>query len=242
MKKIIVYTLLIVFFGCNDNKNVKDITSNNTLKDTAAIIKKDKTIDDTVQQKTIVKDTTVTSVKVNKDSTFLSLNKEILTAVKNNDYKKFARFIHPIDGIRFSQYGYVLAKAKPEHNLEADKIFKPEEFLKKIKDNSEILWGVYDGSGDPILLTVKEYFKQFVYSQDFLNAEEVIVMKSYWPTNMDEKEISEIYSKDCVFITNSFPGFNKEYGGMDWQDLTLVLKSYQDNFYLIGIIDDRRTM
>ena len=232
MKKIIVYTLLIVSFACNDNKNIKDETSNNTIKDTAAIIKKYKTIEDTVQQKTIVKDTTVTSVKVNKDSTLLSLRKEILTAIKNNDYEKFAGFIHPVEGIRFSQYGYV--------DIETDVKFKAVDFLKKLNERSaKINWGPYDAREDFILLTMQEYFKQYVYSHDFLNAKNISIDKNFNGTNSGDS-INETY-KNCFFVINNFPN-TVEAGAMDWRSLILVFKNYNNQFYLVGIIDDQWTI
>lgn len=38
----------------------------------------------------------------------------------------------------------------------------------KTRDRKKRIWGSYDGTGDPILLTIDDYFKRFVYAADYL--------------------------------------------------------------------------
>ena len=42
-----------------------------------------------------------------KDSILLKTTQNILTLLKNKNYLAFANYIHPVEGIRFSPYGFV---------------------------------------------------------------------------------------------------------------------------------------
>ena len=104
-------------------------------------------------------------LKQQKDSTLLSLTKDVLTVIKNKKYDSLALFIHPDEGVRFSPNAYI--------DTAVDKIFTIEIFKKDAtaKKHQKFTWGEYDGSGDPINLTIDEYFKRFVYDVDFLTPE-----------------------------------------------------------------------
>jgi hypothetical protein len=219
MKNLLIYILLVIAVACNDSKNKKEDVED---KKPYISTKPDSLIIDTVKQK-----------KVNKDTALLVLRKEVLTAIKNNDYNKFVTFIHPEQGVRFSQYGNV--------NIKTDIKFTGVDFLNKIKEKrTKINWGNYDGSGDAILLTIEEYFKKFIYAADFLNAEKVSINQKNGKGN-SINNIVEIY-KPCDFVESHFTGFDKSLGGMDWQSLRLVFKKYNDKYYLVGVVHDQWTI
>jgi hypothetical protein len=163
---------------------------------------------------------------VNKDSLILSLTRQVLTTLKTGDYKSFSTFMHPILGTRFTPYTFV--------DTAMDKRFTPSEFLDLAKKNTPIDWGSYDGTGDSILLTVKGYFKKFVYNADFLNAEKTSLNKTLG-AGTDFNNLEIVY-KDCEYTESFFSGFEEKYDGMDWTALRLVYKKYQDKYYLVGVI------
>ena len=102
---------------------------------------------------------------INLKEVILQRGKEVLTSIKNNDMDKLASYVHPDKGVRFSPYSHVDSKK--------DIVFKPKQVKDISLSQEDHLWGNYDGSGDPIQLTAKEYFKKFVYDQDFLNAKQI---------------------------------------------------------------------
>ena len=118
-------------------------------------------------------DTSITkaqSIQVNPEKTNLQqvitdrANDAILE-LKNRDMVKLSALVHPDEGIRFSPYSYVDVK---------NDIIIPATRLKNIfDDETKYTWGTYDGSGEPIELNFTEYFKRFIYDQDFANAEEM---------------------------------------------------------------------
>ena len=166
------------------------------------------------------------------DTLILSLNRVVLSAMKAKDYSSLVTYFHPTTGVRFSPYGYI--------DTTVNVIFTNEKFLQQFNANKQIYWGQYDGSGDSILLTVKDYFLKFVYNADYLNAEKTSLDKMIGSGN-SLNNLQNIY-KDCFFTESYFSGFDKKYEGMDWCSLRLVFKKHLTKFYLVGIIHDQWTI
>jgi hypothetical protein len=169
-----------------------------------------------------------------KGAQVLALDKQILAALKNKDYESFSGFIHPVEGIRFSPYGYV--------DTTSAILFSVQGFLEEVskKPQTKITWGQYDGTGEPIVLTIDEYFKKFVYDADFLNAPKNSLNEMIGKGN-SLNNLTAIY-KDSDFTEHHFPGFDQKYDGMDWCSLRLVFKNYNSKIYLVGIVHDQWTI
>lgn len=209
---IALYMLLII--GCNNQSGKSKIETT---------LVQDSLWRDSSQKKVI---------QVKKDSDIVIFSKQVLTSLKNKNYQQFIQFIHPVLGVRFSPYGYI--------DTSDDVVIQHDKLLEKIEQNSKINWGTYDGKGDRIYLTVKEYFKKIVYNADFLNAEKQSLNKMIGGGNSLNNLVT-IY-KDCDFTESYFSGFEKKYEGMDWCCLRLVFKKYQDKVYLVGIVNDQWTI
>ncbi len=166
------------------------------------------------------------------DSALLSLTKEILAVIKDKDYRKLTEYIHPEDGIRFSPYGYI--------DTADDVTATRSTFRLNAYTNKKRVWGYFDGSGDPIKLTSREYFKRFVYDADFLNAEKTSLNQCLGGGN-SQNNILVIYD-GLPFTESYFSGFDEKFGGMDWRALRLVYKEYEGKYYLIAIIHDEWTI
>ena len=166
------------------------------------------------------------------DSLILNLTKQVLTSIKNKDYKKLGDFIHPTLGVRFSPYAYIDTTV----NLK----LSSAKFLQEINTQNKFDWGNYSGSGDTILLTVEDYFSKFVYNADFLNAEKTSLNKMIGTGN-SLNNLETVY-KDCEYTESYFSGFDKKYDGMDWTCLRLVFKKHLDKFYLIAVVHDQWTI
>ncbi len=141
--------------------------------------------------------------------------------------------IHPIEGIRFSPYGFIDTL---EH-----KHFTATQFLEMAKTPTQKKqnWGNYDGTGEKIRLTFNEYFAKFVYNVDFSNAPQVALNKTIAEGN-SPNNIATIYS-NASFSESYFSGFDKKLEGMDWTALRLVFKPYNGKWYLVGIIHNQWT-
>ena len=184
------------------------------------------------------KDTVITELHENlesesaADSTLEDLTKTILKHLKKKNYYDLAQYIHPTKGVRLSPYGYI--------NRREDMIILADYLIEISKDPMKRIWGTYDGTGDTIRLSFKEYFDKFVYDVDFLNAEKLSTNRSLAQGN-SLNNISEIYP-GTQYTESYFSGFNKKYQGMDWRALRLVFEKQSDKYYLVGIIHDQWTI
>src|SRR5690606_20678810 len=139
-------------------------------------------------------------------------------------------YIHPELGLHFSPYAHVNTN---------EIVISKSAFSTTMNSSKKILWGQYDGTGDPIELSLRDYFAKFVYDVDFLNAEKVNINTSSSSGNIINN-ISTAYP-GAVYVENYFSGFNPDYQGMDWRALRLVFKKQGNQYFLIGIVHDQWT-
>lgn len=159
-------------------------------------------------------------------------SKEVINLLKVKDMKGLAVYIHPDKGVRFSPYTYV--------NEELDMMLDKESIGNALEDRNTYYFGVYDGIGDEIRYTWKEYFDEFVYSQDYSNAEQIGYNEVLSYGNMINNQF-EVYSNPIV-VEYYFSGFNKEFGGADWKSLKIVYEEYEGLWYVVGIIHNQWTV
>ena len=212
-KNILIISTSLILFSCGENPSKEDKKESNPTQITDSA------------HKQITEET-----QVQKDDTLLikTLSKEILTAIKNTDYETFVAHFHPMDGVRFSPYAFI--------DTLNDVRLSAEKFTEGIKTNKKMTWGYSDGSGDPISLTIPDYFKKFVYNKDFLNVEKFAVDKMIGSGN-SLNNLEAIYP--AAHFTESFdPGSHE----MAWSSLRLVFKKDSGKFYLVGVVHDQWTI
>jgi hypothetical protein len=209
-RSLIVIALFTAFlFSCKDNTATKE------------------------KEESVVTEDTVQTVTSNKDSVLLQLTNDILKEIKNKNYSALANFIDPISGIRFSPYGFI--------DTINHMVFSKEKLAEQVTKTkqSKILWGEFDGSGDPINMTLDEYFQKFVYDVDFIKPEKQKV-NDFIGTGNSLNNLLEVY-KGCDFTESHFSGFDKKYEGMDWRSLRLVFKETNGKYWLVGVVHDQWT-
>ena len=159
---------------------------------------------------------------------------EILKALKEKDYEFMSYYFHPALGIRFSPYAYI--------DTSIDVVLTASEYTNLLTNSKKKLlnWGSFDGSGDPIMLTMKNYIKKYIYDVDFYNAEKISFNRILGAGNSQDN-IRAVY-EGLPFVEFYFSGFEEKYSGMDWRSLKLVFKKYEDRFYIVGIIHSEWTI
>lgn len=213
--RLLLFVLFVFIVACNQQDNKKSTT------DTTSRISRDSLVHK------------VTPAPVNDDSiTLMSMSMSILKSCKEKDFITFSSFVHPIAGVRFSPYAFVDTSAHPRLSAQA--------LIEVAKSKRKINWGVYDGSGEPIILSADEYFKKFVYDKEFIVAPQQSINRILGAGN-SLNNLKEIY-RDCDFTEFYFPGTDPRYGGMDWKTLRLVFKKEKDKTYLLAIIHDQWTI
>ncbi len=166
---------------------------------------------------------------INIDSLLSATGVEVLTILKNKQYDSLVKYIS--DSIHFSPYGYI---GSGEQTLTA------KNFTGLLASGKTVKWGNYDGSGDPINLTAKQYLQKFVYNADFLGAEKVTT-DSFVAKGNTLNNLKEVY-KNHRFIEYYFSGFDKKFAGMDWTCLRLVFKEVDNKYYLVAFVHDQWTV
>ena len=223
---IAITAVLGLFISCKDRSQRKVEVST---KDSIEKInpqtdpsRKVNTIEDSVQ------------IAQHKDSLLLRITDNILRTIKNMNYSALASYIHPVEGIRFSPYAYI----DTLHHIK----FSSNAFLVQANSSDQdiMVWGEFDGSGDPIKMTLDAYMQRFVYDVDFIKPEKRSVNKFISGGN-SLNNLLAVY-KNCDFTESHFSGFEEKYGGHDWRTLRLVFKETNKKLYLVGVVHDEWTI
>ncbi|MDB4866701.1 MAG: hypothetical protein JWR03_1034 [Cohnella sp.] len=156
---------------------------------------------------------------------------DIVDILRDRDLKRLAETVDPDKGLRFSPYSNIDAKS--------GQVFKAGG-LPTFKDATKLTWGSYDGRGEPIELTFRNYFEKFVYDQDFAGAPSISVNKLLGVGNM--KFNGKKLYPNASFVEYHFPGFDKKNNGMDWESLVLVLVPSGNDWKLCAIVHNQWTI
>jgi hypothetical protein len=171
------------------------------------------------------------SATVSSQQAVLDQAFEVVSALKSQDMAALANYVHPKQGLRFSPYAYV----KDTYQL-----FPAGEVPGLMDDDSEYLWGNYDGSGEPINLTFAEYYTKFIYDVDFASTPQISLNHQLGTGNSIDN--AEDYYPGAMVVEFHFPGLDPQYDGMDWRSLRLVFTESNGTWYLVGIIHDQWTI
>ena len=217
MKKLLyIVTLFSMVFCSKDSKTNSEISK----EDTASVIPIDST-------KTIK--TTTESETLNKEETLKMLNNEILSTLKSKDFEKFSHYIHPQKGIQFSMYAHV--------NPKLDKRFTKEDFLKYAPSTIKFTWGEKDGTGEPLVLSIRKYLEQWVFRKDFTKGE--FYFNTFKGSGNSLNNLKDVYPTQ--YFTENYIPSSEEYGGMDWNCLRFVFEELDGTFYLVAVVNDQWT-
>ena len=228
MKRLFIVIIAVSFFapGCKDKsaKNTESTTADTTrtTNPMADSLQKAKAIQDSIQ------------FVLRKDSILKKMTQNILTTLKNKNYSAFVNYIDPVEGIRFSPYAYI----DTVNHIR----FSRSAFIAQVNkaDSDMKTWGEFDGTGDPIRMTLNNYMRRFVYDVDFVKPEKSSINEFIGSGNSLNNLLTVYRNSD--FTESHFSGFDPKYGGMDWKTLRLVFKERNKRFYLVGIVHDEWTI
>jgi hypothetical protein len=157
--------------------------------------------------------------------------RQVITALKARDIAQFATFVHPRRGVRFSPYASVLPKE--------DRLIKRSQLASTWASSRRYVWGSYDASGDPIRVTFKNYYRQFIFKRDYSRVKDInynqVTSHGTTPNN-----IREIYP-NSIAVEYFISGVDPRYDGMDWSSLWLVFEKAGNQWYVVGIVHDQWT-
>ena len=155
-----------------------------------------------------------------------------VTALKEQNYRALANLVHPEDGVLFAPYSTV----DPNANLR----FTADQIAALPRDNETYVWGLSDGMGTPIELTMADYFARFVYNADYANAPVIGVDRVVGTGNALEN-VADAFP-GARFVEYYFPGIKAEHNGFDWCGLKLVFSVFEEQYKLIAVIHSEWTI
>lgn len=166
------------------------------------------------------------------DALLLERAGQVLEAMKAADYGALAALVSPGSGVTFTPYSTV--------NAEVDLRLTARQVAELASDDTVYVWGLEDGSGEPIRLTGEDYFAQYVFNTDYTQAPSLSVDQVQASGNAMEN-VAESYP-EARFVEYYFPGLDPEMEGYDWCSLKLVFQLEQNNWYLVGVIHGQWTI
>ncbi len=219
---ILFSAIVFLFSACNTNPTQSGDTAGNT---------------NTASSNTNSPQDTVTNGSVLNEQQAQSIIElratEVLALLSQNNMAGLVRFVHPEKGVRFSPYSYV----QPETDL----VFTPQQISQLAVDAKVYTWGSFDGSGDPMALTFKDYRKRFVTDKDYLTESDSIGYNKVIGTDNSLNNRTEVYPK-AIIVEYYQSGKHPDYGGMDWGSVALVFEKYQAEWLLVAVIHNSWTI
>lgn len=167
---------------------------------------------------------------LSRNQTILDRASDVVQALKSQDFISLASYVHPVNGVRFSPYAFV---------QDTNQVLSADEVSTIMADSSVYTWGAYSGTGESITLGFPDYYSKFIYDEDFANAPQVALNHRLSAGNSIDN--SAEYYPGSMIVEYYFPGFDPQYGGLDWRSLRLVFSEYNSTWYLVGIIHDEWT-
>jgi hypothetical protein len=134
----------------------------------------------------------------------------IIHALEQKDMKEVVAHVDEDKGLLFSPYLYIQSESV---------VFTSEQVKQFFQDTNEYVWGHFDGRGNPIKKTPQEYYKRFIYVENFIEADEVVYNEIVKRGNL-KSNINEVF--DEVEFVEYFVSGSDEFDGMDWRSLILV--------------------
>lgn len=157
---------------------------------------------------------------------------DIIQALKTQNFTEISQFVSSEKGLTLTPYTVVR-----EGNL----TFSREEVALFDMNNTNYIWGQYEGSGFNIEHNPRQYFNGFVYDKNFEHshiAYNEIQQFTGWPENMGTAY------PNGIFVEYYYEGDEGEFKGFTWATLRLVFeKSTEDGkWYLVGLIHSQWTI
>lgn len=156
----------------------------------------------------------------------------VLAALKEHNYTALSDLVHPDKGLTFTPYSTV--DATKDRRLSADA-------LSKSASNTDLyIWGLWDGSGLPIQLSIQDYFDRFVYNANFYSAP-MFGVNMVLSSGNSQENVAAAYPEG-EFIEFYFPGIEPNNNGFDWCGLKLVFERAEQGYQLVGLIHSEWTI
>ena len=153
-------------------------------------------------------------------------------AISRRDFTALASYVHPDRGVTFTPYSTV--------DFDTDLTFTADQIRALEQDQTTYVWGLEDGRGLPIQMTMAQYLDRYVWDADYTRAPELGIDQIITGGNALEN-LAEAY-KGCRFVDFCYPSADPVNDGLDWSSLKLVFQAEGSRWYLVGVVHGEWTI
>lgn len=156
----------------------------------------------------------------------------VMEDIIGGDFVALSRAAHPSFGVVFSPY--------PTISLTADRCFQAEQIAGFASDTNVYVWGVNDGTGEPIEMTALDYFAEYVLNRDYMSASMLGINRIVKSGNALDN-IADVFP-DARFVDFHIPGDDKDSAeDCDWSSLRLGFEEYNGKLWLTLVLHSKWT-
>jgi hypothetical protein len=231
---IAVLIMVLIVTGCTA-ENTSEGNNSDEIASLQAELETERAANEALQNEIAALEDQVQELESQQQSapaSLLATAVAVVELIDDADFDAVADYVHPVDGVRFSPYGYV----DTDNHL----VFSDNDLAGIMQSSQQYTWGAFDGTGDPIDKTFAEYYDRFIYDQEFANPE-LIGNNTIIGTGNTLINLDDVYP-DASFVEFHFSGFDPQYDGMDWRSLRLVFEEDDGDWYLVAIVHDEWTI
>ncbi len=143
-----------------------------------------------------------------------SIARQAVEAIAAKNYTALSAMTDPAKGLRFTPYTYITGK---------EVVLNPQELAAGAGSPKKYHWGEFDGSGEPIDLSINDYFARFVYNYNYAQKAKTIgynqrIGKGNSVNNQREKH------PNAIIVEYHIPQNDPKFEGMDWGSLYLIFE------------------
>lgn len=158
---------------------------------------------------------------------------KVIEALAHRDFAALAAQVHPDRGLALAPYARDLTELFVTG-------FRRDQVAAFGSDDALHQWGWYDGIGEPIRLTAREYFDQFVYDMDYAGRAERSLERAQDRVQSDLAALYAAYP-EAVIVHYHFAG-TEEIGYKDFRDLILVFSLQDGEWHLAALAHGESTL
>ncbi|HEY4302936.1 MAG TPA: hypothetical protein VGM82_00605 [Gemmatimonadaceae bacterium] len=151
---------------------------------------------------------------------------QVVAALATHDMAGVASVVDSARGLRFSPYAFV--------DTTSDHVVDVRDVATLWGKADSLKWGVYDGSGEPIILPYSSYHTKFVYDVDFMRAPRIVVDSAPIGRGNTTNNIAAVYRGASV-VEYHLPTDSTN-DPMTWRSLWLVFTKTRTRWSLIGVV------
>jgi hypothetical protein len=119
--------------------------------------------------------------------------------------------------------------------------FSPEALKENKKADAVLYWGIQDGTGNPINLTVEKYFERYVYRDDYLSEKAKILENNIETLGSSINIIPEVFPNH-EYVSYYLPPEEDDIAEMSWKTLILVFERINNELKIKAVINHEWTI